>query len=187
VLIRPAGDDPDALCFVSRDREEELRDVARVIRARAAGGRLTERTAIVFHRPLPYLYLAQHVLTDARVAYQAFDALPLAAEPYAALLDIVMTVARTGGTRESSVELLRSRLLRLTVDDVEVSAHDASALDLVLTERRGTGDASTFIAEVESYFRDSGRRTSLSREGALRAARAAATAALRAGRLSGRS
>ena len=56
------------------------------------------------------------MLTEARVPYQAFDALPLAAEPYAALLDVVMTVARTGGTRESSVELLRSRLLRIEVD-----------------------------------------------------------------------
>jgi len=178
ILLRPTvANDPDAMCFVSRDREEELRDVARVILARAAGGSLTDRTAIIFHRPLPYLYLAQHVLTDARLPYQAFDALPLAAEPYAALLDLVMTVARTGGTRESSVELLRSRLLRITADDHEVLAHDASALDLVLTERRATGDASSFPAEVASYFHDSGARTASSRDGALRAARAAAGAA----------
>ena len=38
--------------------------------------------------------------------YQAADALPLAAEPYAALLDVVLTFARTGGTRESAIELL---------------------------------------------------------------------------------
>ena len=58
-------------CFVSRDREEELRDVARDIRRR-----LTRRPrprgrvaiAVVFHRPLPYLYLAQQVLADARRA-----------------------------------------------------------------------------------------------------------------------
>ncbi|HEX5070014.1 MAG TPA: PD-(D/E)XK nuclease family protein [Vicinamibacterales bacterium] len=184
ILIRPATaeDDPDAMCFVSRDREEELRDVARAIRARAIGGSLTDRTAIVFHRPLPYLYLAQHVLTDARVPYQAFDALPLAAEPYAALLDVVMTVARTGGTRESSVELLRSRLLRLTDGDREVSAQDVSALDVVLTERRATGDAASFPAEVEAHFRDGGPRAASAREGAWRAGRAAAgvASALRA-------
>ena len=176
-LLRPTSGESEAMCFVSRDREEELRDVARAIRARATGGSLTERTAIVFHRPLPYLYLAQQVLTDARVPYQAFDALPLAAEPYAALLDVVMTMARTGGTRESSVELLRSRLLRLTMDDREIVAPDASALDLVLTERRATGDASSFPAEVQSYFGASRPRASLSPDGALRAARAAASAA----------
>jgi len=176
ILVRPGGDDPDAICFVSRDREEELRDVARTIRARAGvtGGVLRDRTAIVFHRPLPYLYLAQHVLTDARVPYQAFDALPLAAEPYAALLDIVMTVARTGGTRESSVELLRSRLLRLVVDERALSAPEASALDLALTERRATGDASSFVQEVEAQVRDSDARRAGAYDGALRAARAAA-------------
>lgn len=181
ILVRPddAGRDAEAICFVSRDREEELRDVARTIRARAAAtdGVLRDRTAIVFHRPLPYLYLAQHVLRDARVPYQAFDALPLAAEPYAALLDIVMTVARTGGTRESSVELLRSRLLRLMVDESPVSLQETSALDLVLTERRATGDATTFAQEVETHVRDSDARKAGSHAGALRAARAAAAAA----------
>jgi RecB family exonuclease len=182
ILVRPAEkagkdrDDAEAICFVSRDREEELRDVARTIRARAAetGGVLRDRTAIVFHRPLPYLYLAQQVLTDARVPYQAFDALPLAAEPYASLLDIVMTVARTGGTRESSVELLRSRLLRLMVDERAITAQEASALDLVLTERRATGDASSFLQEVEAHVRESDSRRAGSQDGALRAARAAA-------------
>ena len=46
VLVRPAAGGADASCVVSRDREEELRDVARAIRARAAqtGGVLRERT-----------------------------------------------------------------------------------------------------------------------------------------------
>ena len=91
---------------MSRDREDELRDVARAVAAacrrhgRHAGG----ATAVVFHRPLPYLYLAQRVFADAHVPYQAFDALPLAAQPYAALLDVVLTAARTGMTREPAVE-----------------------------------------------------------------------------------
>jgi len=180
ILVRPAEErnDAEAICFVSRDREEELRDVARAIRVRAAatGGVLRDRTAIVFHRPLPYLYLAQQVLTDARVPYQAFDALPLAAEPYAALLDMVMAVARTGGTRETSVELLRSRLLRLVIDDVSIVPEEASALDLALTERRATGDATTFVQEVEAHIRNSDPRRANSQAGALRAARAAAAA-----------
>jgi len=176
ILVRPSEAPDDAICFVSRDREEELREVARAIRERAAaaGGTLRDRTAVVFHRPLPYLYLSQQVLTEARVPYQAFDALPLAAEPYAALLDVVMTMARTGGTRESSIELLRSRLLRIDVDGAEVLGRDAAALDQALTERRATGDASSFLAEVEAFFRDGEGRRKTAKAGAVRAARAAA-------------
>ena len=172
----------DTLCFVSRDREEELREVARAIRERAATteGVLRERTAVVFHRPLPYLYLSQQVMTEARVPYQAFDALPLASEPYAALLDLVMTAARTGGTRESSVALLRTRLLRLEVDGVPVTARQASALDQLLAERRSTGDASSFPSVTkrprESFSTKTTPGVSVS-GGAALAARAAAAAA----------
>ena len=122
---------------------------------------------MVFHRPLPYLYLSQQVLTEARVPYQAFDALPLAAEPYAALLDIVMTVARTGGTRDSVVELLRSRL---PADRERWRAAVARP-----TWRRwirrwpiavSGGDAASFAAEIEAHFRgDQGRRSEAGRGG----------------------
>src|SRR5690606_11190525 len=103
-------------------------------------------TAVVFHRPLPYLYLAQQVMTDARVAYQAADALPLAGEPYAALLDLAMAVSRTDGARDASVALLRSPLARFTVDDRVVTAVDVAALDTVLAERRASGGAGTFVS-----------------------------------------
>jgi len=191
LLLRPpdAGAAADTWCAVSHDREEELRDVARAIRARAAGagGALHDRTAIVFHRPLPYLYLSQNVLTEARVPYQAFDALPLAAEPYAALLDMVMAVARTGGTRDSMVALLRSRVLQIDVDGAPVLPGEVSALDQVLAERRASGDAESFASEVARHLRASDARRSATRQGALRAARAAAfvAAALRAFREAG--
>jgi RecB family exonuclease len=161
--------------FISRDREEELRDVARTIRARAAndGPDTAGPVAVVFHRPLPYLYLSRQVLEDARVPFQAFDALPLAAEPYAALLDLVLTMARTGGTREASVDLVRSRLLAVEVDAVEVGRSDASTLEFILGERRATGDASTYTSEVAAYARSAGRRGE-SLEGARRAATALA-------------
>ena len=58
---------PGAAWFVSRDREEELADIIRA----AAPGSLSDRTAVVFQRPLPYLYLARTVFEDARVPYQA--------------------------------------------------------------------------------------------------------------------
>jgi RecB family exonuclease len=175
-LVRPAGDDPDACVFVSRDREEELRQVARAIRARAVATshQLAAPLAVVFHRPLPYLYLAQQVLTDARIPYQAFDAQPLAAEPYAALLDVVLAVARTGGTRESVVALLRSMMLRLEENGEPVTAIDVAMLDAVLSERRVTAEADAYAPAVELHFQGRDTRGRFSRTGALRAARVAA-------------
>ncbi len=149
VVVRPstAGETGD-WCAVSRDREEELRDVIRIIRHRVAlPGETSAPTAIVFQRPLPYLYLARQVCADARVPSQALDALPLATEPYAALLDLVLVVARTGGTRESSVALLRSPLLRVDAD-----ALDAAALEAVLTARRVTAGAAQYLEEVDRFF-----------------------------------
>ena len=113
--------------------------------ARAATGReLRESTAVVFQRPLPYLYLAQQVLADARVPFQAFDALPLAAEPYAALLDLVLAMARTGGTREATVALLRSPLLRSTSDGAPSTCATRRRSTRCCRERRATGEADTY-------------------------------------------
>ena len=175
VLRTPEKGGPDEICWVSRDREEELRTVVREVRHRAAphGGCIDEATAIVFHRPLPYLYLSQQVLTEARVPYQAFDALPLASEPYAALLDVVLTFARTGGTRESAIELLRSGQLAIHVDDVAVSGRDAALLDLALTERRALGEADTFVREVDAHRASPDQRRRDDGGAAMRAARAA--------------
>ncbi len=174
-LVIPGGD-PDRRVFVSRDREEELRQVTRAVRARTAATdhALTEPTAVVFYRPLPYLYLARQVLTDARVPYQAFDAQPLAGEPYAALLDLVLTVARTGGTRESAVALLRSAMIGLDVDGQALAAADVAALDVALSERRATGEADSYASEVAAYFQERPHRGRVSRDAAARGARAAA-------------
>ena len=169
VLRRPAGAADEDIAWVSRDREEELRDVVRTIYDRAESGDRAplERTTIVFHRPLPYLYLSQQVLAEGQVPYQAADALPLAAEPYAALLDVVLTFARTGGTRESAVELL------LGVRPGSDQGLGIAALDEALRERRATGEADTFEREVAAFFADTrGRRGSA--DAAARAAQAAA-------------
>lgn len=176
ILAHPA--DSATRCFVSRDREEELRDVAREIRRRFAADDSVrpESMAVVFHRPLPYLYLAHQVMADARIPYQTFDALPLGAEPFAALLDLVLAVARTGGTREAAVALLRSRALAFEIGGVRVGLRDASALDAVLAERRATGEAATYPAEVHAFFGDRERRPPFDKVRALRAAEAAAMA-----------
>ncbi|HWB29785.1 MAG TPA: PD-(D/E)XK nuclease family protein [Vicinamibacterales bacterium] len=178
VLVSHVAEPTGVPVAIARDREEELRDVARAIRRRAgaAGGVLAAPAAIVFHRPLPYLYLAQQILTDARVPYQAFDALPLAGEPYAAMLDLVMAMARTGGTREATIALLRSPLLRFEIDDRIVSPRDVSALDAILSERRATGDAASYPAEVEAYAAAREGRARVEIDRAQRAARAAVAA-----------
>ena len=171
----PAGD--DGPCVVSRDREEELRDVARAIRARAdAAGTLREPTAIVFHRPLPYLYLAQQVLGDAGVPYRALDALPLASEPYAALLDLVLAAARTGGTREAMTALLRTRLMqfREAAEQDFLTSQDVAALDFGLAERRSIGEADSYVAEIERLVAQRHGRPGFDADRALRAARVAA-------------
>jgi RecB family exonuclease len=173
-LVRPpALNGAEPLCFVSRDREDELRRVARHIRARAVDGLLAERVAVVFHRPLPYLYLAQQVMTDAHVPYEAFDALPLAGEPYAATLDLVMAFARTGGTRESASALLRTTQLGFAEAGEVVTPEDVSALEAALIARRAPGEADTYEREVAAWFSDRPSREGRPREAALRAARSA--------------
>jgi RecB family exonuclease len=169
----------DPLCFVHRDREEELRDVARAVRADAVrtGHALREPVAIVFQRPLPYVYLAQHLFVEARLPYQLLDTLPLAGEPYAALLDLALEVARSGGLRQGMVALLRSPLVRFDVDGQSVAIDDAAALDLVLSERRSAGDPGEYPREVEAYFGGRPSRNGVALERAMRAARASAAIA----------
>ena len=170
--------------FVSRDREEELRDVARAIRARAAAtdGVAARPTAIVFHRPLPYLYLAQQVLTDARVPYQAFDALPLAAEPYAALLDLVLASRAPAARAKRSSRCCDRRSLSLR----RWTASASRLADVARSTRCWPSGAPRRGAirispKSTAYFGDATRAGRLRRGRApARAARAAAAVAARA-------
>jgi len=165
---------PDSLTWVSRDREEEVRDVARIIRQRTPRpDAVLAPTALVVQRPLPYLYLTRQILSDARIPCQALDALPLASEPYAALLDLVLVVARTGGTRESVVALLRSPWLQVEVDGAALPREETTALDAVLIARRTTSVASTYLEEVDRFFDGAARKDSIEATVARRAARAA--------------
>jgi RecB family exonuclease len=110
VLLAP-GD--GGVVHAVRDREEEVALFARLVRQErpvpcAVGGRSLDRAALVVRRPLPYLYLAREVLRSAGVPSQMFDALPLAAEPFAAALDLVFTAVTSGFARGPAVALLRS-------------------------------------------------------------------------------
>src|SRR5439155_24564733 len=81
---------PDRLWWTYRDREEELVAVARrAWTTQQAGGAPLDRMAVVFRRPLPYLYLAPKVLGGAGLPYQTADAVPLAAERAAGAVGVV--------------------------------------------------------------------------------------------------
>ena len=157
------GSDPHSW-IVCRDREEELVETARAINAgrrvpstparenarwgprlppqraeNARWGPRLERTAVVFQRPLPYLYLARQVFPDAGVPYQALDALPLAAEPFAAALDLVLSFTIAEGTRASLVELLASPHWTFEADGNVVGRTDVAAADKWLREVKYLG------------------------------------------------
>jgi RecB family exonuclease len=138
VLVTPDSGDAPALVLVCRDREEELAESVRSIK-RAGGGARLDRTAIVFQRPLPYLYLARQVFTEGRVPWQAFDALPLAGEPFAAAIDLVFSAAAAEYTRAALLSLLRSPHLHFETDGVVLDAEALAALDRAMIDRKYLG------------------------------------------------
>ena len=130
---------PDAAAdrpyFAWRDREEELRGIARQVRrAAVVDGRAPAAAAVVVQRPLPYLYLAPSVFDALDVPVRAGDALPLAVEPYAAAVDLVMAFAVSRFGRGPAVELLRSPHFRFDADGSPPAPAAVRALDLALAE-----------------------------------------------------
>ena len=152
VLLVPDADPRDpsygaARPFVCRDREEELVDVARLVTRgarsdeRSAGREAAagDRTAVVFRRPLPYLYLARQVFGDARLSYQALDSLPLAAEPFAAAVDLLFAAIAAGFTRGALIELLRSPHFTFAAGGQAITPEDVQALDRRLVKEKYLG------------------------------------------------
>jgi len=109
VLATAAG---DQAVLVSRDREDEVDAFARRVRAAAPPAPAEGAIALVHQRPLPYLYLARQVLGAYGVSWQAVDALPLAAEPWAAAVDVVLTFAASDASRAAGMALLSTPLLQ---------------------------------------------------------------------------
>ena len=141
VLAVPSTE-PDRPVFVHRDREEELLAVGRRLKAdgrAAADLESLDRVAVVFKRPLPYLYLAREVFGTAGLPYQAFDALPLAAEPFAAALDLLLEFVESDFTRRSTVALLRSPHFAFRDGDRSIGRDEIAALDRELSEQRYLG------------------------------------------------
>ena len=125
-----------------RDREEELVAIARQIKADEASSEAvpSSRAAVVFKAPLPYLYLAAEVFGACGIPYEAFDALPLAAEPTVAALDLVLDAVAANFTRSTLIALIRSPHLVFTVDGAVITRESTSALDRTLSHARYLGD-----------------------------------------------
>ena len=123
--------------FVWRDREEELRGVARAVdRATAPDG---ERTAVVVARPLPYLYLASSVFAEQGVPLEPHDSLPLATEPYAAAVDLVLSFVSANFDRASMSALLRSPHFVFSDSVVPISPVAVRALERRLEDHQYIG------------------------------------------------
>lgn len=152
VLVTPGergGREIAADVFTYRDREEELIAVARRLKLErhADESAPLHRTALIVRRPLPYLYLARDVFAGAGVPFEAVDTLPLAAEPYAAALDLVLDAVSTDFSRAALVALLRSPHFRLNGEE-ELPLASIAALDAVLSESRYLGDLARLEAIV---------------------------------------
>ena len=123
-LAAPPAGDADRRWFTCRDREEELADVVRDLKYRAATVRDQRRCAVVYQRPLPYLYLARPVFSDAGISYQSFDGLPLSGEPFAAAVDLVLSFLSAEGNRASTIALLSSPHFDFGCDRKSIAALD---------------------------------------------------------------
>lgn len=150
VLITPPGASPDEPWWTLRDREEELVAIARQLKADRRSGDAVplDRTAIVYKHPLPYLYAAAEIFHGAGIPYQTADALPLAAEPTSAALDLMLDTVSSGFSRDTLIALLRSPHFVFRSDGVaadprvgptDVTRQSVNALDRALSAARYLG------------------------------------------------
>jgi RecB family exonuclease len=163
--------------WVSRDREEELRDLVRRIRTLQRDPRTRVplgRIGVVFERPLPYVYLAREVFAQGGVPFEARDALPLAAEPVAAAVDLVLSSAAASFSRPALIALLASPHFRFVSDDDErpIDRLDVGALDAALEESDHRGQADRLEGLANGWI-DGTLRSRFARWNAAAAARAA--------------
>lgn len=139
-LVIPAESDTRSH-FVWRDREEELRGVARAVDHATApdGESRGARTAVVVARPLPYLYLASSVFAERGVPLEPHDSLPLATEPYAAAVDLVLSFASANFDRASTSALLRSPHFVFSDNGAPIGPAAVRSLERRLEDHRYTG------------------------------------------------
>jgi ATP-dependent helicase/nuclease subunit B len=93
-----------------------------------------------------------------------FDELPLAAQPYAAALDLVLTFVSSGFARGPAIELLRSPHFRFAAaDQPSASAGDSAALDRALAEAGYLGDVDALAPMIDRWSSDASSRAPLRR------------------------
>ena len=179
LVVEPGG----ATAHTARDREDEVAGFAR--RAKAAvrrGETSADRVALVVQQPLPYVYVAREIFRAGGLPFQMFDALPLAAEPYAAALDLVFTAVSSSFARGPAVALMRSPHFRWSPDGDEVSPPDVAALDRALSEAGYLGPIESLEALLSAWQQQSAppaKTRAASRAGATLAAVARELVALR--------
>jgi len=154
VLVIPPGGN---VVHVARDREEEVASVARRVKHAVRQGALASpaHAALVVRQRLPYVYVAREVLRSAGVPCQMFDALPLAAEAFAAALDLVLSCMSADFARVPAMALLRSphfqfaatTTARRSLDE----ARDVSALDRALAEAGYLGGIDSLERLVQAW------------------------------------
>ena len=134
----------------ARDREEEIAGFARRVKSAVRRGELSSpgRAAFIVRRPLPYVYVAREVMRSAGIACQMFDALPLAAEPYAAALDLVLSCVSANFAREPAIALLRSPHFEFGPPE---GGPYVPSLDRALAEAGYLGDADSLDRLLETW------------------------------------
>lgn len=149
LLVPPPapGDREAPVVWTHRDREEELYAAVRSVRRLAdPDGVLRARAGIVFQRPLPYLYLARRAFEGARVPYLASDALPLAAEPYAAAVDLVLEYVWSNASRAATAALLRSPAFKFEDAAGRISQADVNEFEQHVLALRLPGEPASYRA-----------------------------------------
>ena len=143
----------DAAVFVARDREEEVATFARRVKhlIRCGDASALDRIALVVDQPQPYVLVARTVLHSAGIPCGLSEPQPLAAEPYAAALDAVLTAVATGCGRASVVELLRSPHFRFeTPDGKRLEPHDVPPPGDWLAVARGAADDEADVSAADA-------------------------------------
>ncbi len=164
--LRPVG------YFTCRDREEELLTVAQVVRA----GHILplDDILLVYARPLPYVYLARRLFDAHGIPFTVADTLPLAAEPFAAALDLVFEAVLSAFARQAVLALLASPILTWRADGRPLAPRDLQALDMAWRDAAFRGGLEGLLAAED---REPSPRVGPSTAARVRRARAAARCA----------
>tara|TARA_B100001123_G_scaffold450778_1_gene623644 strand:+ start:22469 stop:25453 length:2985 start_codon:yes stop_codon:yes gene_type:complete len=136
VLISPESTDQNY--FVCRDREEELLLVARAVKSGSSRLKFAQKS-VLFQVPLPYLYLARQVFDQAEIPFEMKDSLPLAAESYAANLDLIFDFILSNYSRPALIGLLRSPYFNFSLDSHIIDKNIVEKFDRALYKERYSG------------------------------------------------